>query len=106
MMPSVLIIGAGPTGLVLALWLTKLGVLVNRRTELTHFRDDGGRVTARLRGPNGHEEDCQAQFIAGCDGARSPVREILGTGYPGGTYRQIFYVADVEAAGPAVNGEL
>jgi threonine dehydrogenase-like Zn-dependent dehydrogenase len=28
MMPSVLIIGAGPTGLVLALWLTKLGVKV------------------------------------------------------------------------------
>jgi hypothetical protein len=34
------------------------------------------------------------------------VREILGTGYPGGTYRQIFYVADVEAAGPTINGEL
>src|SRR5438270_13740428 len=28
MMPGVLIIGAGPTGLVLALWLTKLGVKV------------------------------------------------------------------------------
>src|SRR5919202_1062290 len=28
MMPSVLIIGAGPTGLVLALWLSKLGVNV------------------------------------------------------------------------------
>src|SRR5712672_921274 len=27
-MPSVLIVGAGPTGLVLALWLTKLGVKV------------------------------------------------------------------------------
>jgi len=26
--PSVLIVGAGPTGLVLALWLTKLGVRV------------------------------------------------------------------------------
>ena len=37
--------------------------------------------------------------------ARS-VRETIGTGFPGGTYRQIFYVADVEAAGPAVNGEL
>ena len=34
------------------------------------------------------------------------MREIIGTGFPGGTYRQDFYVADVEAAGPAVNGEL
>jgi hypothetical protein len=34
------------------------------------------------------------------------VRETIGTSFPGGTYRQIFYVADVEAAGSAVNGEL
>jgi hypothetical protein len=34
------------------------------------------------------------------------VRETIGTGFPGGTYRQVFYVADVEAAGPAVDGEL
>jgi hypothetical protein len=34
------------------------------------------------------------------------VRETIGTGFPGGTYRQIFYVADVEATGAALNGEL
>ena len=34
------------------------------------------------------------------------VRETIGTGFPGGTYRQVFYVADVEAAGPPINGEL
>jgi 2-polyprenyl-6-methoxyphenol hydroxylase-like FAD-dependent oxidoreductase len=86
--------------------LEQFGVSVERRTELMHFTDEGGRVTARLGGLDGCEEDCQAQYIAGCDGAGSMVREILGTGYPGGTYRQIFYVADVEAAGPTVNGEL
>lgn len=86
--------------------LESLGVAVERRTELTHFTDEGDRVTARLRGPDGREEECQAQYIAGCDGARSLVRETLGTGFPGGTYRQVFYVADIEAAGPAINGEL
>jgi len=30
----------------------------------------------------------------------------MGTGFPGGTYRQVFYVADVAAQGPAINGEL
>jgi hypothetical protein len=30
----------------------------------------------------------------------------MGTGFPGGTYRQVFYVADVAATGPAINGEL
>jgi hypothetical protein len=34
------------------------------------------------------------------------VREALGVGFPGGTYAHLFYVADVEASGAAMNGEL
>jgi 2-polyprenyl-6-methoxyphenol hydroxylase-like FAD-dependent oxidoreductase len=86
--------------------LEALGVSVERQTELVGFADEGGRVIARLRGPEGTEATCEANYVAGCDGARSMVRETLGTGFPGGTYRQIFYVADVEAAGPPLNGEL
>jgi 2-polyprenyl-6-methoxyphenol hydroxylase-like FAD-dependent oxidoreductase len=86
--------------------LEALDVTVERRTELISFAQEENRVIARLRGPNGQEVDCEANYIAGCDGARSIVRETIGTGFPGGTYRQLFYVADVEAAGPALNGEL
>ena len=86
--------------------LEALDVAVERRTELISFTDEKDRVMARLRGPDGQEHDCAATYIAGCDGARSIVRGTIGTGFPGGTYRQIFYVADVEAAGPALNGEL
>jgi 2-polyprenyl-6-methoxyphenol hydroxylase-like FAD-dependent oxidoreductase len=86
--------------------LEALGVSVERRTELISFTKGGERVIACLRGPHGQEETCEASYIAGCDGARSIVRETIGTGFPGGTYRQLFYVADVEAAGPAVDGEL
>jgi 2-polyprenyl-6-methoxyphenol hydroxylase-like FAD-dependent oxidoreductase len=86
--------------------LEAFGVRVERRTELVRFAEESNRVTARLRGPDGQEVDCAAAYIAGCDGARSIVRETIGTGFPGGTYRQLFYVADVEAAGPALNGEL
>jgi 2-polyprenyl-6-methoxyphenol hydroxylase-like FAD-dependent oxidoreductase len=86
--------------------LEALGVSVERRTELISFTNDGERVIARLRGPDGQDETCEASYIAGCDGARSIVRETIGTGFPGGTYRQLFYVADVEAAGPALDGEL
>jgi 2-polyprenyl-6-methoxyphenol hydroxylase-like FAD-dependent oxidoreductase len=86
--------------------LQALGVAVERKTELIRFVEEKDRIVARLRGPDGQEVDCEADYITGCDGARSIVRETIGTGFPGGTYRQIFYVADVEADGPALNGEL
>jgi 2-polyprenyl-6-methoxyphenol hydroxylase-like FAD-dependent oxidoreductase len=86
--------------------LETFGVAVERQTELVRFADREDGVLARLRGPDGEEHDCETSYIAGCDGARSVVREVIGTGFPGGTYRQIFYVADVEATGPALNGEL
>lgn len=86
--------------------LELLGVSIERRTELLGFVDEGEQVAARLRGPEGREERCTATYVIGCDGARSIVRQIVGAGFPGGTYRQVFYVADVEASGPAINGEL
>ncbi|MGH6680013.1 MAG: FAD-dependent monooxygenase, partial [Bradyrhizobium sp.] len=86
--------------------LQALGVAVERRTELLNLTVANDRIVAHLRESDGTERDCEAAYLAGCDGARSLVRESIGTGFPGGTYRQLFYVADVDASGPAVNGEL
>jgi 2-polyprenyl-6-methoxyphenol hydroxylase-like FAD-dependent oxidoreductase len=86
--------------------LEALGVTVERRTELLGFAEQTECVMARLRDRDGHEVDSVTSYIAGCDGARSIVRQTIGTGFPGGTYRQVFYVADVDAAGPPMNGEL
>src|SRR5438477_1602976 len=86
--------------------LQALDVAVERRPGLIGFTEEENGVTASLRGPDDQEYDCEADYIAGCDGARSTVRDTLGTGFPGGTYRHVFYVADVEAAGQALNGEL
>ncbi|MEJ0064910.1 MAG: FAD-dependent monooxygenase [Caulobacteraceae bacterium] len=86
--------------------LAGLGVSVERQTELVGFTDGPTGVVARLRKADGAEEACEADYLAGCDGARSMVRGAIGAGFPGGTYRQVFYVADVEAAGASVNGEL
>jgi len=86
--------------------LEALGVSVERHTELIDFTEKGDGVLARLRGADGNEAECETRYLAGCDGARSKVRETIGTGFPGGTYEHLFYVADVEATGPAINGEL
>jgi 2-polyprenyl-6-methoxyphenol hydroxylase-like FAD-dependent oxidoreductase len=86
--------------------LARFGVEVERRTELVGFEERGDRVVATLQAPDGSESPCEARFLAGCDGARSFVRQALGTGFGGGTYREVFYVADVQGRGPAFDGEL
>jgi 2-polyprenyl-6-methoxyphenol hydroxylase-like FAD-dependent oxidoreductase len=86
--------------------LEALGVSVERRTELLSFNDTGGTIVASLRKPDGQEETCEAAYIAGCDGAHSVVRHVIGAEFPGGTYRQIFYVADVVGSGQTFDGEL
>lgn len=86
--------------------LERMGVSVQRKTELLGFVDEGEHVSARLRGPDGNEQTWEAQYLCGCDGARSLVRDTIGTGFPGGTYKQVFYVADVEASGPSLDGQL
>jgi hypothetical protein len=48
----------------------------------------------------------RASYLAGCDGAHSVVREAIGADFPGGTYSRLFYVADVEASGPAIGRDI
>jgi 2-polyprenyl-6-methoxyphenol hydroxylase-like FAD-dependent oxidoreductase len=86
--------------------LAALGVEVERGTELTGLHDSGDVVTARLTRADGSEEECLCPYLAGCDGASSAVRHVLNLQFPGGTYEHMFYVADVQAEGPMINGEL
>jgi 2-polyprenyl-6-methoxyphenol hydroxylase-like FAD-dependent oxidoreductase len=82
------------------------GVDVERESEVMGFEEAAGRVRAMVKRPDGVTETCEAAYIAGCDGAHSVVRQALAVGFQGGTYEHLFYVADVEARGPAMNGEL
>ncbi len=86
--------------------LREAGVEVERGTTLADFEEKGDHVRALVAGPDGTAATCEASFLAGCDGSHSTVREALGIGFPGGVYEHLFYVADVEARGAAVNGEL
>jgi len=81
--------------------LKAVGVEVERETELLDFQPHDDRVAVRT-----NRWSSEAAFIAGCDGARSIVREKLGIGFGGGTYEHMFYVADADASGPLVNREL
>jgi 2-polyprenyl-6-methoxyphenol hydroxylase-like FAD-dependent oxidoreductase len=86
--------------------LMRCGVPVERETTLLHFTQDEGGVDATLRHADGTEERLRASYIAGSDGAHSTVRETLGVGFPGGVYEHVFYVADVTASGPTIDGNV
>src|SRR4051812_12845836 len=86
--------------------LEHLGVHVERPVELMEFHEEGDRVVGRLKRTDGGEETIAANYIAGCDGAHSTVRNVLKIGFPGGIYEHMFYVADTAASGPVINGEL
>jgi 2-polyprenyl-6-methoxyphenol hydroxylase-like FAD-dependent oxidoreductase len=78
--------------------LQEAGVAVERETELTEFTDDDAHVTATLR--RGDESSLvHTDYLVGADGAHSAVRHGMNLGFPGGTYEQSFYVADVMGHG-------
>ena len=86
--------------------LYALGKKVERGSELLNFQQYPGGIHVQIRMAGGETESAHFSWLAGCDGARSRVRELTGAGFPGGTYEHMFYVADVTGAGPVINGDL
>jgi len=86
--------------------LAEAGIEVERQTEVVSFEETAAGVRVRMRNAAGDTRTCEAAYLAGCDGAHSAVREGLQIGFPGRTYNHLFYVADVDARGAVMNGEL
>ena len=72
------------------------GVEVEWNTALTDFKHDSTMVEAVLA-KGTQLESAEFEYICGCDGARSRVRQVLDLQFPGGTYENMFYVADVRS---------
>jgi 2-polyprenyl-6-methoxyphenol hydroxylase-like FAD-dependent oxidoreductase len=77
--------------------LEAAGVSIEWGVALRKFEDADDHVRVVLE-KDGAEEICEASYLCGCDGAHSSVRQCLGLDFPGGTYAQLFYVADVRIA--------
>ena len=86
--------------------LSDAGVEVERETAFVGLEERDAGIIARLVRAGSRVDFCKAAFVAGCDGAHSRLREVLSIGFAGGTYEHLFYVADVEAHGPAMNGDI
>ncbi len=58
-------------------------MLPEYRTELVKLVQDGDRVVATIRLPDGQEEECSYPYVVGCDGVRSFVRDAAGIKFNG-----------------------
>ena len=67
---------------------------VEWNTEPVGLEQEADRVIAKLRQPDGTTREVRAAWVAGCDGARSAVRELNGIAFQGAPYEHVFFVAD------------
>ncbi|MFI1708459.1 FAD-dependent monooxygenase [Streptomyces griseoruber] len=78
-------------------YLTGLGTVVERGTELLSFGQDPDGVTVRLRTASGAGEELRVGYLVGCDGAHSTVRKGLGLAFEGDAFGEEYMLGDVEA---------
>jgi 2-polyprenyl-6-methoxyphenol hydroxylase-like FAD-dependent oxidoreductase len=104
--PYVLMLGQDDNERILGALLRRWNLGVQWNTELVALEQHPDRVTATIKGPDGQERMVVASYVAGCDGGRSAVRQMNGIEFPGAPYEHTFFVADTEAIGPMVPGEL
>lgn len=70
------------------------GADVRRGHEMVGLRQDDDAVTVEVRGPDGAYE-VAAQFLVGCDGGRSRVRDLVGIPFPGTSLPEVERLASV-----------
>jgi 2-polyprenyl-6-methoxyphenol hydroxylase-like FAD-dependent oxidoreductase len=80
------------------------GVRVERNTELIGLAPQDRGVRARLRS-GGRVEEVEAEWLIGCDGPHSAVREQLAVPFAGSTYREYLVLADIKIRGDLDHSE-
>ena len=65
-------------------------------SEVVDLQRNGGGYTGAIRRRDGSNENFECDYLIGCGGASSPVRQFLGMPFRGGTNEQIFFVADID----------
>ena len=104
--PYLLILGQDDNERIMGDLLRNWGMAVQWNTELLALDQQSDLVTATLKQADGANRKVTAAWVAGCDGARSAVRELSGITFPGAPYEHVFFVADTQATGGMVPDEL
>jgi 2-polyprenyl-6-methoxyphenol hydroxylase-like FAD-dependent oxidoreductase len=75
-------------------WTRELGATIMRGHELVDVRMTDDAVVAVVEGPDGRTEHT-AEYLVGCDGGRSTVRQLVGIDFPGTEPTRGMYLADI-----------
>jgi 2-polyprenyl-6-methoxyphenol hydroxylase-like FAD-dependent oxidoreductase len=104
--PFLLILGQDDNERLLGEALQNWGMAIEWNTELVGLAQQADHVIAKLKQADGTIREVTAAWAAGCDGARSAVRELSGIAFQGAPYEHVFFVADTQMTGPMVPDEL
>jgi 2-polyprenyl-6-methoxyphenol hydroxylase-like FAD-dependent oxidoreductase len=104
--PFLLILGQDDNERLLGEALRPWGIAIQWDTELVALAQEADHVRATLQQHDGTSREVTAVWVAGCDGARSAVREMSGIAFQGAPYEHVFFVADTQMTGPMVPDEL
>ena len=104
--PFALALGQDDNERIMGAKLHDEGIDVQWNTELVGVQQQEDSAIATIKQPDGSTHTLGTRWVAGCDGARSKVRESCGITFPGAPYEHVFFVADVEATGSMRPDEL
>ena len=83
--------------------LLELGGELDWCAEIARVTEDGDGLTVYVRHRHG-EEAIRANWLVGCDGAHSTIRNLIGAMLEGSTFPEPFVVADVTLSDEPQNG--
>ncbi|GAB2644529.1 FAD-dependent monooxygenase [Nocardia goodfellowii] len=85
----------------------ELGAEIRRGHQVVGLSQRPAAVTAEVQGPDGPYQ-LTAQYLVGCDGGRSRIRDLAGIEFPGTTYPEVNRVAQVSVPASVLlaNGDL
>ncbi|WP_151638818.1 FAD-dependent monooxygenase [Noviherbaspirillum aerium] len=97
--PFLLILGQDDNEALLGNALQAHGISVQWNSKLVDLVQTADGALARIARQDGSIMEIAADWVAGCDGPRSMVRDACQIPFSGALYQHVFYVADTQATG-------
>ena len=94
------------TEAILAGLVERSGIRVERGVELAGLHDRGNTADVMLRHADGRDERITVEWVLGCDGLHSAVRDLSGIPFIGSTYPDEGLLGDVAIEWPLPDGQL